>query len=104
MELIIDLAKAKTELEVLNIFGRAFGYTEEKFWGKNWDAFNDILAYLDVGGIYGTNDIINNPIKISIRNFHDFKTQAPYEFSILKNILNKQKIKNPNFEFNFIEE
>lgn len=103
MEIRIDLARAKTKSKVLNIFGIAFGYTDEKNWGKNRDAFKDSLGYLDSGGIWGTNEIIRKPVIISIMNYNDFKEQAPIDFSILETILNDEKTKNPDFNFYFIE-
>lgn len=101
MEIKIDLENAIQVETVLDILGKALGYSEEKFWGKNWDAFKDILCYLDTGGIYGTNRVISLPVTLVIRNFQEFKNQAPRDFEILLDILNNEKIKSSGFDFNF---
>jgi len=101
MEIEIDLENIASVETVINILGKALGYSDEKYWGKNWDAFNDILGYLDTGGIYETNKIISMPVVLLIRNFQEFKYQAPKDFEILLDILNKEKIKSSGFDFKF---
>ena len=71
--------------------------------GKNWDAFKDILGYLDTGGIYGTNKIISAPTTLTFENFHEFKHQMPNDFNLLESILNENKKENPDFDYKFIE-
>lgn len=94
--------RAKTKDEVLKIFGNAFGYTEEKYWGKNWDAFKDILGYLNSGGIYGTNMIIREPITLVIENYYDYKYESPEDFAILVSIINDES-KNSGFRYKFVD-
>jgi len=101
MEVEIDLEDTIQVETVLNILGAALGYSEEKYWGKNWDAFNDILCCLDTGGIYGTNEILSLPVTLLISNFQEFKNQAPRDFEILLDILNEEKIGSSGFDFNF---
>jgi RNAse (barnase) inhibitor barstar len=102
MEIEIDLENIASVETVINILGKALDYSDEKYWGKNWDAFNDILCCIDTGGIYGTNKIISLPVVFLIRNFQEFKYQAPNDFEILLDILNKEKINNSGFDFKFI--
>lgn len=101
MEVEIDLENAIRVESVINILGKALGYSEEKYWGKNWDAFNDILCCLDTGGIYGTNETISLPVTLTIRNFQEFRNQTPRDFEILLDIFNNKKIKSSGFYFNF---
>jgi len=103
MDIKVDFNNVTNKKDILQIVGKAFGYNAEDFWGKNWDAFNDLLGNLDTGGIYGTNKIISNPITMIIENFHEFKFQMPEDFIILKNILNENKNENPDFNYKFIE-
>ena len=101
MEIEIDLENANRGDMVLPILGEALGYTKENYWGKNWDAFADILGYLNTGGIYGTNEIILMPVVLLIRNFQDFKHYAPNDFAILTDILNDRRKKNSDFDYQF---
>ena len=96
----INLEGSLTKVNVLNTFGKLLGYTEDQKWGKNWDAFNDILEYLDAGGIYGKNIIILNPIIFSIKNWIGFSNNEPKDFAILLSILNDKRTKYPG-EFDF---
>ena len=80
MEIKINLNKVTNKKDFFQILGRVLGYKDETIWGKNWDAFNDILRYLDVGGIYGTNEIISAPITLIFENFNEFKQQLPDDF------------------------
>lgn len=101
MEINIDLENTIQVETVLNILGKALGYSEEKYWGRNWDAFNDILCCIDTGGIYGSNEIISFPVTFLISNFQEFKNQAPKDFEFLLDILNNGKIRNSGFDFYF---
>ena len=101
MEVEIDLENAVQKETVLDIFGKALGYSEEKYWGRNWDAFHDILCCLDTGGIYGTNEILSLPLTFLISNFQEFKNQAPRDFEILLDILNEEKARSSGFDFIF---
>jgi len=107
MELKIDLNNESDEKTILQIFGEALGYSEEKLWGKNWDAFNDILGYLDVGGIWGNNILLSFPMIFLISNFHNLKIQAPQDFVILNEILKETKLKYAKdgkmFNYKFFE-
>jgi hypothetical protein len=107
MEFRIDLNNESDEREILQILGEALGYSDGKFWGKNWDAFNDILRYLNVGGIWGDNKIISSPIVLYISNFQNFKIQAPQRFVILKEILEETKQRYSKggeiFDYKFME-
>ena len=103
MEIKIDLNKITNEQDLLQILGEALGYKAENIWGKNWDAFKDILGYLETGGIYGTNEIISDPITLIFENYHEFKHQMPKDFNILWSILNENKKEYPDFDFKFIE-
>ena len=103
MEIKVDLNKVTNKKNVLQILGKALGYNDEYYWGKNWDAFKDILGYIDTGGIYGTNKIISGPITMIFENFHEFKYQMPEDFNILERILNENKKDNLDFDYMFIE-
>ena len=103
MDINVDFNNLTNKKDILQILGKALGYNDEDFRGKNWDAFNDILGYLDSGGIYGTNKIISNPITMVFENFHEFKLQMPKDFNILESILNENKKENSNFDYKFIE-
>ena len=103
MEIKIDLNQAINKIEILQILGEALGYKAENIWGENWDAFKDILGYLNTGGIYGTNEIISDPITLTFENLHEFKSQMPKDFNILESILIENKEENPNFDYKFIE-
>lgn len=102
MEIKIDLKNVFSEDEVLQTMGEALGYTGDKFWGKNWNAFKDILGYLDTGGINGDNEIFPMPVALLIENFQEFKSQAPEDFTIFEDILNITKNENKEFDFKFI--
>ncbi|MDP1813343.1 MAG: barstar family protein [Leadbetterella sp.] len=103
MEIKIDLKNASSKEDVLQILGEVLGYDETKSWGKNWDAFNDILRYLDKGGIWGTNEVFVFPVALLISNFQTFKSQASNDFAILEDILNETKSANSEFDFKFVE-
>lgn len=103
MEIKIDLNNTTNKKDILEILGEALGYKSESFWGRNWDAFKDILGYVDIGGINGTNKIIADPLTVIFANFHEFKNQMPKDFNILESILNDNKKENPNFDYTFIE-
>lgn len=107
MEISIDLHNATDEQNVLQILGESLGYNENKFWGKNWDALNDILGYLDTGGIWGDNQIFSSPILLQIAHFQAFKKNNPQRFiilnEILQNIKEKYVQKGLKFDFMFIE-
>lgn len=103
MEIKVDLNKITNKKDILQILGKSLGYKDEDFWGKNWDAFNDILRYIDTGGIYGTNKIISDPITLIFENFHEFKFQMPDDYNILESILNENKKDNLDFDYMFIE-
>ena len=103
MDIKIDFNNGTNKKDLLHIIGEALGYKDKDFWGKNWDAFNDILGYLDTGGIYGTNKIISDPITLLFKNFHEFKYQKPEDFIMLESILNENKKENPDFNYKFSE-
>lgn len=103
MEITIDLNNVTNKKDILQILGEALGYKDEDHWSKNWDAFNDILGYLDTGGIYGTNKIIFDPVTLIFENFQEFKHQMPEDFIILETILNENKKENSYFDYKFIE-
>jgi len=103
MEIKIDLNNHTNKKDIPQKLGEALGYKDKDIWGENWDAFNDILGYLDTGGIYGTNKIISDPITLLIKNFHEFKYQKPEDYYILVNILKENKKENPDFNYKFIE-
>ena len=107
MTLEIDLKNLSDERAILEILGAALGYTDDKIWGKNMDAFNDILGYLEQGGIWGNNKIIHYPLALRISNFQNFRNHVPGRFTILNEILESHKDRyakeNKIFEFNFIE-
>ncbi len=96
----VDLEGSPAKVDVLNTIGKVLGYTENQKWGKNWDAFNDIIEYLDKGGIYGKNEIILKPLIFSIKNWTCFSINEPEDFTILLSILNDKKSKYPG-EFDF---
>ena len=96
----VDLEGSLTKVDVLNTFGNALGYTEDQKWGVNWDAFNDILEYLDTGGIFGKNEIILKPLIFSIKNWTGFSINEPKDFAILLSILTNKKTKYKD-EFDF---
>lgn len=103
MKIKINFNNVTNTKDIFQILGRALGYKDETFWGKNWDAFKDILGYLDTGGIHGTNEIISDPITLTFENFHEFKNQMPEDFNILESILNENKKENPDFNYKFTE-
>lgn len=107
MEIITNLNNEPDEKSVLQILGMALGYTDDKFWGKNWDAFNDILRYLDKGGIWGDNQIFSFPLVLQISNFQNFQSQAPQKFAIFNEILAETKQNyakdGRTFDYKFIE-
>jgi len=96
----VDLKGSLSKVDVLSIFGKTLGYTEDQKWGKNWDALNDILEYLDTGGIFEGNNIILKPIIFSIKNWSGFSINETENFAVLLSILNDKKSKYPG-EFDF---
>ena len=103
MKITIDFNNVANKNDILQILGEALGYNDEDVWGKNWDAFNDILGYLGRGGIYGSNKIISDPITLLFENFQEFKHHMPEDFTTLENILNENKKENSDFKYKFIE-
>ncbi len=57
-------------------------------WGVNWDAFNDCLANIENGGIWGTAKKIQFPLRLVIHHSKQFEENHPGEFAILTEILN----------------
>lgn len=96
MQIIIDLSGLITKLETTKRFSETldFGrYSDGSLVAlNNWDAFNDCLSYLDVGGIYGTSEKISFPLILSIKGYSDFKNNNPKDFLILKDILSEKQI------------
>lgn len=87
MEINIDLQHAKNTEVVLSVFSKKlFGG-----WGTNWDAFNDCMRYLDVGGIDGHAPKLHFPIKLIIKNYEAFEENDPKNFGILKEIMVDQE-------------
>lgn len=60
-------------------------------WGINWDAFNDCLRDLEVGGIWSNAKKMEFPLKIIVSNYQDFSKSEPKGFNILKEILEEHK-------------
>ena len=96
----IDLRGLKTDKEVFQKFGEVFEFCDPQSdqtyteadrggWGQNWDAFNDCLGYLDVGGISGNSKKFDFPLTIEVLNSEEFQKNNPKGFSILKDILER---------------
>ncbi len=105
MEIHIDLFGCKDKEDVLLRFGEILQFggpkgnlpvrakVKKKGWGINWDAFNDCLRSLDVGGILGSAERIKFPLKITISNYQEFSKEEPKGFEILKEILEENQKK-----------
>lgn len=99
MEIHIDLFGCKESEDVLLRFGEILQFGGPKGnshvksilgntgWGLNWNAFNDSLRYLEVGGIWGSSTKIEFPLKLIIHNYLTFSKNEPKKFGILKEIL-----------------
>jgi hypothetical protein len=96
MQIIVDLDKLTTDKEVLHKFGEVFELggpaTDQTLgdrsgWGQNWNALNDSLSYLAVGGIWLTSKKFTFPLVVEIQNSEEFQKNNPKGFSILKDVL-----------------
>jgi hypothetical protein len=102
MDVVIDLKGCKDEKSVLLKFGEvlvlggpdgnipAQADVNGKGWGINWDALNDSLKELENGGIWGTSPKFQFPLKITVKNYQEFKKNQPDKFQILMEILASQ--------------
>ncbi len=103
-ELNIDLKQVKNKEQVLKIFEESFILGSD--WGRNWDALQDYLCYLEDGGIFGTGYKFDLPFSINILNYSEFKKNDPVEFEILREIMNTvvdiYKINNKILKIAFI--
>ncbi len=97
-KVIIDLNGLKTQSEIMQKFGEIleFGGPDgnidvdlgtHKGWGLNWNALNDSLKYLEIGGIWGTARKFQFPLKLLILNSSLFKQTDLEGFKILMEIL-----------------
>ena len=103
MEIHIDLFGCNDSEDVLLRFGEILQFGGPKGnvrtkanvnnigWGINWDAFNDCLRDLEVGGIWGSAKKIEFPLKLVIKNFKDFSKNEPNGFKTLKEILEEHQ-------------
>ncbi len=104
MEIHVDLFGCKDSEGVLLRFGEILQFGGSKGniqaksgvkgigWGINWDAFNDCLRDLEVGGIWGSATKIEFPLKLLIHNHINFSKSDPKGFSILKEILEAHQV------------
>lgn len=94
MEITIDITDLKNEEEVSKRFNKILDFGIHKdgsLVGVNhWDAFNDSLSYLDVGGIYGTGRKITFPCKLIIKGYETFKQNSPNDYRIFREILEEK--------------
>jgi hypothetical protein len=103
MEIRVDLFGCKDSKDVLLRFGEILQFGGPKGnvparaninnigWGINWNAFNDSLRDLEVGGIWGSAKKVEFPLKLIISNYQDFSKSEPKEFKILKEILEEHQ-------------
>ncbi len=108
MEISIDLFGCKDNDDVLVRFGEILQFGGPKGnvtamagvinrgWGINWNAFNDCLRDLEVGGIWGSAKKIEFPLKLFITNYQDFSKSEPEGFKILQRILGDHQKKYVN--------
>jgi hypothetical protein len=97
----IDLTGVKTEDQVLNKLGEVFEFggpdgnihvlaiNAGKGWGKNWDALNDSLMYLDSGGIWGISKRFHFPLTVILENTSEIQKHDRESFETLKDIFSK---------------
>ncbi len=94
MEIIIDITGLKNEEEVSKRFNEILDFGTHKDGSavgvNNWDAFNDCLSYLDVGGIYGTGRKITFPCTLIIKGYETFKQNHPKDYQIFRAILEEK--------------
>lgn len=92
MKQLIDLKNCDTEEKVLSKIGEILDLggtvgNNKKGWGHNWNALNDSLSYLDVGGIWGSSKILEFPLELVFTNFQSFQEKEPNGFKTLVEIL-----------------
>jgi hypothetical protein len=104
MTIAADLDNTDSAEIVLEILGAACGYDSAAVWGRNWDAFNDILRHLETGGIWGMNKPYGFPLLFNVSNFESFQAKWPEKFKILVEILEdaKQFYARRNLTFDYI--
>lgn len=94
MKIIIDITGLENEEEVTKQFNEILDFGKHKNGAligvNNWDAFNDCLSYLDVGGINGTARKVTFPCTLVIKGFETMKNSNPKDFIILKGILEEK--------------
>ena len=95
----IDLAEVASEEALLDLLGDVLelggpngnvpvsGPQTGRGWGKNWDALEDSLGYLNSGGIWGTARKISFPLSLRIVNCGALRISDPRTVSILESIL-----------------
>ena len=100
----LTLDNLTSKATILDKIGQQLGYTDGQRWGKNWSALNDILRYLEDGGIYGKNEIIALPVTFEVSNWKAFKEAAPDDFQILVDIFESTRnFYEGRVEFEFIK-
>jgi Barstar (barnase inhibitor) len=108
-QIIIDLTGIKNKEQVLFKLGDFFEFggpngnhsvslKDKSGWGLNWDALNDSLRVLEIGGIWGTSKKFEFPLKIIFDNSHELQESDPATFKTLNDIL-EQEDHILNFEF-----
>jgi hypothetical protein len=105
IEIHVDLFGCKDSEDVLLRFGEIFQFGGPKGniqtkanvndigWGINWDAFNDCLRDLEVGGIWSSAKKIEFPLKLRIHNYQIFSKFESEGFKTLNEILKEHQVK-----------
>jgi hypothetical protein len=117
-QVIIDLSGIINKDQLLKKLGEVFEFggpggnipvsslNAGKGWGLNWDALNDSLMYLSIGGIWGTSRKFMFPLIVVFKNSHELQKNEKESFEILREILkdsvSKYKSKNIEFILEFI--
>lgn len=117
MEIYIDLFGCKDSEDVLLRFGEILQFGGPKGnvqaqanvinrgWGINWNAFDDCLEDLEIGGIWGSAKKVKFPLTLVIHNYEEFSKGDSKGFYMLKEILRDHQknyaTENKKFDFAF---
>jgi len=116
--IVIDLCRVRSSEQLLDLLGAklelggpegnvpVMSPTSGVGWGRNWDALNDSLAYLDSGGIWGTSRKPAFPLRLDFINSSAYKSADPKGYAIfleiLKSARDKYGAEGISFEYGFI--